>query len=190
MELKTKQLTLKISDFEDIEKIKSYDQRNALHLNKWRGSFIPITDEEYHNRNKMWKKKYDEKIAFRFFIFGNENLEKIIGTCNFTHLHYGKFQACYLGYQLDANEEGKGLMFEALQEAIRFIFEDLKLHRIMAAYMPENKRSANLLKRLEFEIEGYAKNYLNINGKWEDHVLTALSYERWQETRMKEKDEG
>jgi ribosomal-protein-alanine N-acetyltransferase len=40
--------------------------------------------------------------------------------------------------------------------------------------MPENERSANLLKTLGFEREGYAKRYLLINGQWEDHVLSAL----------------
>jgi len=40
--------------------------------------------------------------------------------------------------------------------------------------MPKNTRSANLLKTLGFEQEGYAKNYLLINGRWEDHVLNAL----------------
>ena len=70
-------------------------------------------------------------------------------------------------------------MYEALQKLIPFILEDIGLHRIMANYMPANLRSANLLKRLGFVIEGFAKNYLKINGKWEDHVLTALSKEDW-----------
>ena len=45
----------------------------------------------------------------------------------------------------------------------------------MANYMPINFRSAKLLHRLGFTVEGYAKNYLLINNRWEDHVLTALS---------------
>jgi ribosomal-protein-alanine N-acetyltransferase len=44
----------------------------------------------------------------------------------------------------------------------------------MANYMPGNERSARLLERLGFEREGYAKAYLNIAGRWQDHVLTAL----------------
>jgi ribosomal-protein-alanine N-acetyltransferase len=59
------------------------------------------------------------------------------------------------------------------------MFEQQKLHRIMANYMPSNKRSARLLQKLGFVIEGHAKKYLLINGQWEDHVLTSLTNENW-----------
>ena len=45
--------------------------------------------------------------------------------------------------------------------------------------MPSNKRSAQLLQKIGFIIEGYAKNYLLINGQWEDHILTSLTNEKW-----------
>ncbi|RQM45250.1 GNAT family N-acetyltransferase, partial [Aeromonas caviae] len=53
-------------------------------------------------------------------------------------------------------------------------FRERGLHRIMASYMPANLRSGALLERLGFEQAGYARDYLMINGRWEDHVLTAL----------------
>ena len=55
-------------------------------------------------------------------------------------------------------------MFEMLQASIKYIFEELKLHRIMANYIPENGRSEKLLKRLGFQKEGLAKSYLKIAG--------------------------
>ena len=58
--------------------------------------------------------------------------------------------------------------------AIDYGFNELGLHRIMANHMPDNERSAGLLKSLGFEREGYAREYLYINGRWEDHVLNAL----------------
>ena len=45
----------------------------------------------------------------------------------------------------------------------------------MASYLPRNDRSGVLLKRLGFEIEGKARAYLRINGRWEDHILRAAS---------------
>lgn len=39
--------------------------------------------------------------------------------------------------------------------------------------MPANERSARLLARLGFERKGYARAYLKIAGRWEDHILTA-----------------
>jgi ribosomal-protein-alanine N-acetyltransferase len=65
-------------------------------------------------------------------------------------------------------------MKEIVNHAISYSFNDLRLHRIMANYMPVNDRSAGLLKNLGFQQEGLAKEYLLINGKWEDHVLTSL----------------
>jgi ribosomal-protein-alanine N-acetyltransferase len=65
-------------------------------------------------------------------------------------------------------------MFEALQASIAYMFHEQDLHRIMANHVPENVRSAALLQRLGFEREGYAREYLKINGIWRDHVLTAL----------------
>lgn len=66
-------------------------------------------------------------------------------------------------------------MSEAVAAVIRFAFDSLKLHRIMANYMPSNRRSERLLEGLGFEKEGYAKEYLFIGTGWADHVLTALT---------------
>ncbi len=64
-------------------------------------------------------------------------------------------------------------MFESLSALIRHIFHVYHLHRVMANYRPENIKSERLLKRLHFEKEGYAKDYLMISGKWRDHILTS-----------------
>jgi len=74
-------------------------------------------------------------------------------------------------------------MFEALQSLIRYMQRQQKMHRIMANYMPHNQRSGALLQRLGFEREGYAKDYLLIDGKWQDHILTALTYQDWTASR-------
>jgi ribosomal-protein-alanine N-acetyltransferase len=78
-----------------------------------------------------------------------------------------------LGYAIDAAHEGRGLMREALQATIEYVFDVLRLHRIQANYVPENRRSGALLERLGFVREGLARDYLFINGAWRDHVLTA-----------------
>jgi ribosomal-protein-alanine N-acetyltransferase len=98
----------------------------------------------------------------------------IIGECGFTHIMRGPFQACHLGFSLDHASEGKGLMHEGLRCAIDFVFSRLGLHRIMANYRPENRRSHALLQRLGFEQEGRAASYLMIDGEWRDHVLSSL----------------
>ena len=103
----------------------------------------------------------------------------IIGRCTFSGIARGPFQAAFLGYGLASQHVGQGFMFEALQAAITYAFQPLKLHRIMANYVPTNERSARLLSRLGFEREGYARAYLRLDGRWQDHVLTALTNDHW-----------
>jgi ribosomal-protein-alanine N-acetyltransferase len=98
----------------------------------------------------------------------------IIGRCTLSNIVRGPFQAAHLGFSLDRDSTGKGIMHEALAALVAYAFEDLGLHRIMANYMPGNARSARLLRRLGFASEGFARDYLQIAGAWEDHVLTSL----------------
>lgn len=181
--LTTKNLILSAPRSEDLAAINDFEIRNTTHLKKWESGFPENNPSQYNETKKLlenWIKECDEGKSARFFIRTKENPEMIIGFCNFTQIFYGSFQACYLGYKIDYAYEGKGFMFEALQTAIMYVFEELRLHRIMANYMPSNLRSAKLLQRLGFIIEGHAKNYLLINNKWEDHVLTALTFEQWK----------
>jgi [ribosomal protein S5]-alanine N-acetyltransferase len=96
----------------------------------------------------------------------------MLGECNFTNIVRGPFQACHLGFSIDQAAQGQGLMQEALESAIDFAFTRGQLHRIMANYRPENLRSGQLLRRLNFEEEGRARAYLKIAGEWRDHILT------------------
>lgn len=172
--LSTSRLLLRIPMEKDAVLIADFEERNSIHFSPWQST--TFEDEPNHfSKIAEWEKERKEGRALRFLVFKKEDsLEKVIGVCNFTQIFRQSFQACYLGYRIDRKEEGKGLMSEALREAIQYMFIQEKLHRIMANYMPSNMRSANLLKRLGFVEEGYAKSYLFINGRWEDHVLTAL----------------
>ena len=98
----------------------------------------------------------------------------IIGTCNYTNIVRGAFHACHLGYQIARESQGHGLMAEALTAANAFMFDAMRMHRLMANFRPENERSRALLMRLGFVEEGLARNYLFIDGAWRDHILTSL----------------
>ena len=174
--IKTQRLLLRTPELEDANLLKDFYMRNLDHFAPW----ITIRDnppeEVFTARIAEWHKHQKENIHVRFFLFLEDEL---IGACGLSQIIYGCFRACYLGYEIGQQHQGKGLMAEALQAVLRYAFEELKLHRIMANYMPHNVRSAQLLQRMGFEVEGLARNYLMINERWQDHVLTALSFERW-----------
>ena len=79
-----------------------------------------------------------------------------------------------MGFAVAESFQGKGIMKKLCLHALEYAFNELELNRVMANYMPTNTRSGALLDSLGFKEEGFAKKYLKINGRWEDHVLTSL----------------
>ena len=69
---------------------------------------------------------------------------------------------------------GRGLMTDALAGALPFAFEGLRLHRVSAAVLKHNTASRRVLEKVGFTEEGMARQYLRINGKWQDHVLYGM----------------
>jgi ribosomal-protein-alanine N-acetyltransferase len=64
-------------------------------------------------------------------------------------------------------------MTAAVRALAGFAFATLRLHRIEAACIPANTASIRLLEKTGFAREGYAREYLCINGVWQDHLLYA-----------------
>lgn len=116
-----------------------------------------------------------EGAAFRFWFRRKEFPEgPYIGAVSLSQIFLSARRACFLGYHLDHRQQGQGYMHEAAGAAIRFAFDTLLLNRVEATYVPENERSAKVLERLGFRIEGRAEAYLFINGRFRDHILTGL----------------
>lgn len=151
------------------------------HLDRWSppATTAFFTEAFWKERLAVAVEEYHAGRAARFVLQAAALDSPILGTCNYTNIVRGPFLACHLGYQIARAAEGRGLMTEALHACNAFVFNSLRLHRIMANYRPENERSARLLDRLGFVREGIARDYLFIDGAWRDHVLTALTNPRF-----------
>ena len=114
--------------------------------------------------------------AARFCLF---HKGAMIGVANLTSITRSPSFSSIIGYTLSESMQGHGFMREALVPSIEFAFKSRNVHRITANYMPHNQRSGKLLRSLGFQVEGYSRDYLLINGKWEDHILTALYNTNW-----------
>ncbi|PJG59571.1 GNAT family N-acetyltransferase [Aeromonas cavernicola] len=155
--------------------ILDFYQRNRAHLTPWE----PLRDAYFYTL-PYWHGRLQDSYSQCFNGTGINLValdpagEQVIAICNASNIMMGIFKACHLGYAVDQHYQGQGLMQEILTAVINYLFHERGLHRIMACYMPTNRRSGVLLARLGFEREGYAREYLLINGRWEDHILTSL----------------
>ncbi|CDQ54015.1 rimJ [Klebsiella pneumoniae] len=182
--LTTDRLVVRLVHDRDAWRLADYYAENKAFLKPWE----PVRDDSHcypsgwQARLSMIAEFHKQGSAFYFALLDPEEKE-IIGVANFSNVVRGSFHACYLGYSIGEKWQGQGLMFEALTSAIRYMQRTQHIHRIMANYMPHNQRSGALLARLGFEKEGYAKDYLLIDGQWRDHVLTALTTPDWSAGR-------
>lgn len=148
---------------------------NRAHLEQWEPRRSPefFTEGFWQMQLRLILRDFRNGSSVCFTLLTPDE-DEVIGVCNYTNIVRGTFQSCHLGYALSHRHEGQGIMFEALQQTNRYLFDESGLHRIAAGYLPRNDRSGRLLARLGFEQEGLARKYLKIDGQWEDHVMTAL----------------
>ncbi len=177
----TKRLLLRLAIQEDVTDIIQYYADNKTYLS----SFYPVwsadffTTKYWHQEVEMALQEFIQGQSLRLLIFSQAE-STMIGTINYRNFIRGAAQFCTVGYSLAEKEQSKGYMTEALQASIDYVFAELNMHRIMANYMPHNQSSGNLLKKLGFVVEGYAREYLLINNQWQDHILTSLTNPQWR----------
>ena len=160
----------------------AYFSRNRDHLEKW-GPIWPVdflSVGHWMDQLQQNLDDYQNDRAVRCFLMQRDQPDLVIGAASLTNIVRGSAQFCHLGYSIDQKWEGKSLMKESLQSLTSFGFVAMNLHRIMANYQPTNDRSGWLLRSLGFTVEGYARDYLNIDGRLKDHILTSLTNPNWQ----------
>lgn len=162
----------------DAASLLEFHDRNRDHLGPW----MPPLPQGFYTLD-YWRRwsagaatMFEQDRSVRMVIRPADNADgAILGQVNLNNIVRGAFQAAHLGYHLDRASEGLGLMQESLLLVIDYAFGPMRLHRLMAGYVVGNARSARVLARLKFRVEGIAKGYLFIDGAWRDHVLTALT---------------
>lgn len=158
----------------DIPAILRFLDDNRAHFGPWQPTRSPAYYTAAHWRDRLRRR---DPAALRTFVFLGHD---VIGAVNLSNIVRGAFHSCTLGYMLDERAQGRGLMTEALRLVVAHAFGSMNLHRLQAAYVPANRRSARVLKRLGFRIEGRSKRYLLIAGRWRDHVVTSRLNPCWR----------
>ncbi len=160
------------ADYEDWVNLR---RENRAHLQPWE----PMWKEEhlgrqaYKARLARFKSMISHDQAYPFHLFKADQNKCLIGACNLTNVQRGSHQSAHIGYWVGKAYGRQGYARAAVQAALRFAFNDLGLHRIVAAVQPNNTASIRLLKSAGFTHEGVARSYLKIDGHWQDHEMFA-----------------
>lgn len=137
----------------------------------------------YNLRLKRSREEARAGTDHSFFIFRhNGDKEQLVGGITLSNIRRRAAQFASLGYWMGEPFAGQGIMTEAVGLIVPFCFDTLGLHRIHAAFLPDNIASRRVLEKNGFKEEGFAEHYLQIDGRWCDHVLFGLTRERYEAT--------
>lgn len=177
----TARLRARLPGQRDVAAVLTYYRENLEHLRPWSPRWPPdlLTPQFWRDQVVRRQAEASAGIAYATFLYRREDDTRVIGNLSLTQIVRGAAEYCALGYGLAADAQGHGYMVEAVRGATDFAFRQLSLHRVHASYIPYNRRSAMVLRRAGFRVEGYARDYLRIDGRWEDHVMTSAVNGDW-----------
>ena len=131
-----------------------------------------LTRGAFRRRIKRYAEDQRNDLAYAFLIFRAKD-NALVGGLTLANIRRGVAQTGSIGYWVGAPFARQGYMTAAVKAVIPYCFGALRLHRLEAACIPDNAASVSLLEKTGFQREGYAREYLCINGIWADHLLYA-----------------
>ncbi len=162
----------KRSDWEQWTKIRDVSRE---HLIPWEPvwSNETLTRQSFRERLRRFTDDAKSDTGYAFFLFRKED-DQLVGSITLSNVRRGVAQTGTLGYWTGLPYIRNGYMFEGICALLPALFDKYSLRRVEAACLPENLPSASLLEKAGFKQEGIAREYLCINGKWQDHLLFAI----------------
>jgi ribosomal-protein-alanine N-acetyltransferase len=172
----------------DVGALRASLRENVEHLRPWTPAAAdgadPLSLTELARGVARARRDWTQDAQYTLLVTAREPDEPIVGRIALTVMR-SAFQNAYVGYWVHADRQGQGLATEALGLAIELAFGPLGLHRLQAAIMPRNLASQRVVAHQGFRREGLAERYLQIAGRWEDHLLFALTLEEWERRRSR-----
>ena len=194
--LLTPRLVLRPPRTNDVGEIRRLLRQNHEHLKPWNPAPPPGDDPtsitEVSKTVLRQRREWKRGSSFVFMVAPRDEPAKFIGKIALNGVMRGAMYGAYLGYWMDVDHQGKGMVTEAIGAVLDFAFGAAGLHRIQAEIMPRNSRSLRVIEKLGFRREGYAERYLQIAGQWEDHILFAKTREEhaFEESNGRNNGEG
>jgi len=123
---------------------------------------------------------FKEGTGIRWGIVRKDS-DELVGTCGYYDWSKTSRRA-EIGYDLDPTHWGHGIMTEALRVMLKYGFQEMGLNRIQAIIDSKNKRSINLVQRLDFKKEGVLRQRSYFRGRFLDDVCFSILRKEWTES--------
>ncbi len=167
-------IVMRLPVLDDFQQWSDLRHQSQIFLQPWEPVWTEneLTKSSFRRRVKFYEKQRLEGGSFCFLIFDGKT-GSLVGGLNMTQVRRGVIQSCVLGYWIGECYASQGYMTRAVRLVCDFAFDAQGLHRVEAACLLDNIASVKLLRKTGFVFEGLARQYLKINGIWQDHFLFA-----------------
>ena len=173
--LENERIVLESLDARHAEALLAYHDRNRAHLEPWEPARDPDFYELSYHRETIRISLANAAIgASERFVAVERATAQVVANVNLWNIRRGVVQAAVLGYSVDARAQGHGYATTCARAVVDHAFGTLGLHRIETSYNPINAASGRVLRKIGFSVEGYARDYLFIDGAWRDAILVGL----------------
>jgi ribosomal-protein-alanine N-acetyltransferase len=172
--IETERMTLRLPNHSDFQAWSSLRQQSRDFLLPWEPTWAPdhLSRKAFTNRVYWAQRANSGGTAMPLFMIRRGD-SALLGAVTVDNIRRGPAQAATIGYWIGAPFARQGYMAEALRAVIHHCFTILDLSRLESACLPENAASRGVLEKCGYKYEGVAQSYLQINGRWRNHVLYA-----------------
>jgi ribosomal-protein-alanine N-acetyltransferase len=172
--IETERMSLRPPQHSDFRAWTMLREGSADFLTPWEPSWAAdhLSRKSFTNRVYWAQRSVTSGSAVPMFLIRRAD-DALLGAITLDNIRRGPAQAGTLGYWIGEPHARQGYMREAIVALVHHAFETLDLSRIEAACLPENAASRGVLEKCGFKYEGVAQSYLQINGRWRNHVLYA-----------------
>lgn len=176
--IETQRLMIRGATSADYPQWKFVRARNYDYLKPFEPSWPVgcLSQDFFERRVRRLDDDWRNDRTYAFVLFSKDD-GALIGGLNINNVARGAANYGSLGYWLDEAAQGRGYMTEAGFAVLDYAFTALHMSRMNAAILPHNDKSRAMLERLGFAEEGFAKKYIQIDGRRQDHVLFGLNAE-------------
>ncbi|MEM0948645.1 MAG: GNAT family protein [Pseudomonadota bacterium] len=170
--IETERLTLRPPNHSDFREWIALRDASRDFLVPWEPAWAPdhLSRKSFTNRVYWAQRSIASGSAVPLFLFRRDD-GCLLGAITLDNIARGPSQSATLGYWIGEKFARLGYMSEAIGGVVHHAFTAMDLSRIQAACLQENKASRGLLESCGFKYEGVAQAYLQINGRWRNHVL-------------------